>query len=104
MSASSVVRVIATFAVHREHVDEFVRVARETLVVPTRAEPGCLEYDLCQDAADPTRFAMVETWESAAALDTHLARESLRVAVARLTPMAAEPPKASRFRSLDERR
>jgi quinol monooxygenase YgiN len=98
--ATSTVRVIATFAVRPEHVDEFIRVARETLVVPTRAEPGCLRYDLWQDAADRTRFAMVEEWESAAALDTHLARESLRAAVARLTPMAAESPKVSRFRSV----
>jgi len=97
---TATIRVIANFAVRSEHVDEFVRVARETLVAPTRREPGCLQYDLWQDAADSTRFAMVETWESAAALDAHLARPTLRIAVDRLTPMAAEAPKVARFRSV----
>ena len=54
------------------------------------------------DVTDPTRFAMIEAWESEAVLDAHLARESLRAAVARLAPMAAEQPKVARLRSVDE--
>ena len=92
-----VTHVVAAFAVRADSVADFIRLAHETLVVPTRAEPGCLRYDLCQDASDPTRFALIEAWESPAALDTHLARESLRAAVVRLTPMAAEPPKVGRY-------
>ncbi len=95
------IRVIATFAVRPEHVDDFIAVARATLVAPARREDGCVQYDLCQDVADPTRFAMIEAWETEAALDAHLARESLRAAVARLAPMAAEQPKVTRLRSLD---
>ncbi len=98
---SAGIRVIATFAVRPEHVDDFIAVARATLVEPARREDGCVQYDLCQDVADPTRFAMIEAWESEAALDAHLARESLRAAVARLAPMAAEQPKVARFRSMD---
>jgi quinol monooxygenase YgiN len=94
------VRVIADFAVLPDRVEEFIEAARRTLVAPTRDEPGCLQYDLWQDAADPARFAMVEAWESEEALATHLARESLRAAVARLAPLAAEPPKVRRFRSV----
>jgi quinol monooxygenase YgiN len=92
-----VTHIVAAFAVRPESVAEFIRVAHETLVVPARAEPGCLRYELCQDTTDPTRFAMIEAWESAAALDAHLTRESLRAAVTRLTPMAAEPPKVARY-------
>ncbi len=98
---SAGIRVIATFAVRPEYVDDFVAVARATLVEPARREDGCVQYDLCQDVTDPTRFAMIEAWESEAALDAHLARESLRAAVARLAPMAAEQPKVARFRSMD---
>jgi len=61
-----------------------------------------VQYDLCQDVADPTRFAMIEAWESEAALSTHLAQESLRAAVARLAPMAVEQPKVMRFRPVDD--
>ena len=99
---SAGVRIVATFAVRPEHVDEFIAIARATLVAPTRRERGCLQYDLCQDTADPTRFAMIEAWESDAALDAHLAQESLRTAVARLAPLAAEQPKVTRFRPVDD--
>ncbi len=98
---SAPIRVIATFAVRPEYVDDFIEVARSTLVEPARREDGCVQYDLCQDVADPTRFAMIEAWESEAALSTHLARESLRAAVARLAPMAAEQPKVVRLRPVD---
>ncbi len=98
---SAPIRVIATFAVRPEYVDDFIAVARATLVEPTRREDGCVQYDLCQDVADPTRFVMIEAWDSEAALEAHLARESLHAAVARLAPMAAEQPKVARFREAD---
>ena len=100
--AESQVRVVARFAVKPECVDEFIEAARRTMVEPTLGEPGCIEYDLCQDVEDPTRFAMVETWESAEALATHLAQESLQAAVAAVAPMAAEAPTVQRMRSVSK--
>ncbi len=94
------IRVVAHFAVQPDKVDEFIRAASATLVEPTRKEPGCLQYQLCQDVADPTRFAMVEEWESEEHLATHLAQESLQAAVAALGPMAAEAPTVQRMRDV----
>jgi len=34
------------------------------LVAPTRAENGCLQYDLHQDNDDPTIFVFYENWET----------------------------------------
>ena len=96
--ASDSIRVVAHFAVKPEHVDAFIEAAERTLVAPTQGEPGCIEYDLWQDIAEPTRFAMVEEWESEAALATHLAQPSLQKAVGRLAPMAAEAPTVQRLR------
>lgn len=97
---SGSIRVIAHFAVQPEHVDDFIAAARATLVEPTLGEPGCIEYQLCRDVADPTRFAMVETWESEQALAVHLAQDSLQAAVAKLMPWAAEAPSIQRVRPL----
>ncbi|HYX40715.1 MAG TPA: putative quinol monooxygenase, partial [Pyrinomonadaceae bacterium] len=38
------------------------------LVAPSRAEAGCLNYDLHQSADDPTEFMFYENWASRAAL------------------------------------
>lgn len=99
MSSQSV-RVVAQFAVKPECVDEFIAKGRELLVRPTRSEPGCIEYELCQDLADPTRFAMLEAWESEAALAKHLAQPSLQAALGKLAPMAAGTPSVQRLRSV----
>lgn len=43
------------------------------LVAPTRAENGCVRYDLHRDLEDPTRFVFHETRASEEHLARHLA-------------------------------
>lgn len=43
----------------------------QTLVEPTRQEPGCLQYDLHVDIKEPRRFVFIERWESQEALAGH---------------------------------
>lgn len=43
---------------------EFVRAELQKLVPITRAEEGCIQYDLHQDNDDPAHFLFYETWES----------------------------------------
>ena len=50
-----------------------VRASLLQLLAPTRAEEGCVAYDLHQDLEDPARFIFHETWESAEHLERHLA-------------------------------
>ena len=42
------------------------------LVAPSRAEEGCLNYDLHQSMDDATLFVFYENWVSREALDRHL--------------------------------
>jgi len=98
--ATDTVRVIAHFTVLRDKTDEFIAAARTTLVEPTRREAGCRSYDLWQDATDPTRFVMVEEWDSEAALQRHLALPTLQQAVAALRPLGAGPIEVWRYRSV----
>jgi len=37
----------------------------------SRAEPGCVRFEVYQSQPDSTRFLLCEHWESAAALDVH---------------------------------
>jgi quinol monooxygenase YgiN len=41
------------------------------LLVPTRAEAGCVQYELHQDLANPLAFYMIEQWSGDAALQAH---------------------------------
>ena len=52
--------------------EDQVRSALENLVAPTRAEAGCLQYDLHQDNNDPRVFLFFENWESRALWQDHM--------------------------------
>jgi len=92
------VGVIARFHTKPESAEHVLKAIQETMVVPTRSEPGCIRYELWQDLEDPTRLSMVEEWESAAALETHLALPSLQEAIGALIPFAASAIEVQRYR------
>jgi quinol monooxygenase YgiN len=48
-----------------------VRQVLQGLVSPTRAEAGCINYDLHQSKTDPALFVFYENWTSEAHLDAH---------------------------------
>lgn len=52
--------------------ESVVSEALGALVEPTRAEAGCLSYDLYVSQADPATFITVERWRSQDDLDGHL--------------------------------
>jgi quinol monooxygenase YgiN len=63
--------VLARVRAKREAVDEVKRECL-ALVAPSRAEEGCINYDLHQSADDNTLFVFYENWTSREALERHL--------------------------------
>lgn len=53
------------------------------LVEPTRAEAGCINYDLHRSNEDETVWMLYENWRSAADLDAHFETPYLKEFVAR---------------------
>ena len=60
-------------------------------VAPTRAEPGCLNYDFHVDAADPCCFVFYENWRRQADLEAHLAMPHLFPLFSQLGRLLAKP-------------
>jgi len=52
---------------------ELVRSELLKLITPTRAEEGCINYDLHQDNENSNLFIFHENWESKELLQKHLA-------------------------------
>lgn len=51
---------------------ELVKAELTKLVPVTRAEEGCIQYDLHQDNENPARFLFFESWESRELWQTHM--------------------------------
>ena len=73
-------RVVATIPVKPESV-EALRPALNALADATRAEEGCLSYDLYESAAAPGFFVTVEEWRSQEDLDAHMKTEHVGAAI-----------------------
>jgi quinol monooxygenase YgiN len=65
--------------------------ALNSLVQPTRQEPGCINYDLHQSSDDKTLFLFYENWTSKKALDEHLEMPYLRDFLTKAPDFLAEP-------------
>jgi quinol monooxygenase YgiN len=70
--------------------EEAVKTELLKLIVPTREENGCIEYNLHQDNDDPAVFVFYETWESTACLEAHMNSEHFRSYVATVNCMIEE--------------
>ena len=67
--------------------EQQVRAALKQMVVPTRAEPGNLSYEICADPADPAVFALFEKYVDAGAFTAHTeTRTSRGICVAKSSP------------------
>jgi quinol monooxygenase YgiN len=68
-----------------------VKQALLELVVHTRPEQGCLNYDLHQSSADPAHFLFYENWTSKADLDRHAQSAHIQAFRARAADLLAQP-------------
>ncbi|MFT5289928.1 MAG: quinol monooxygenase YgiN [Planctomycetota bacterium] len=63
--------IVAIIHANPDKVD-FVKVELKKLIPLTRAEDGCLQYDLHQGGKDPAVFLFYETWESREQWQLHM--------------------------------
>ncbi|MEH6825529.1 MAG: putative quinol monooxygenase [Motiliproteus sp.] len=57
---------------------ELVKAELEKLIDITRAEAGCLQYDLHQDNENSAHFMFYETWESRELWQAHMGAQHLQ--------------------------
>jgi quinol monooxygenase YgiN len=75
--------VVATISTKSEFRSE-VRQALDKILAPSRAEAGCLQYDLHSARDNPDNFVMIERWQDDATLDRHMATPHFAALVAAL--------------------
>ncbi len=89
-------KVVAHLTAKPDKIEE-TRAALLALIEPTRAEDGCLVYELAQNNGDPTDFTFIEEWTTDAALDAHLESEHLRSFQSKAAELLAASPDIRRY-------
>lgn len=72
-------------------------------VEPTRAEPGCINYDFHVDARDSCVFVFYENWSSQADLDAHLKMPHLLPLMSELDRLLARPVEIRHLKMISDR-
>lgn len=62
---------ILAFMPVRPGTEDVLRSAASDVVAKTRTEPGCVSYDLLQNAKDPTKYVFYENFNDQTAFDFH---------------------------------
>jgi len=73
--------IVANITAKTDKID-LVRAELEKLIPITRAEKGCMNYDLHQDNENPAHFLFYENWESRELWQTHMNAQHLQDYVA----------------------
>lgn len=71
------------------------------LVAPTRAEPGCLAYDLYRSETDPAVWVLIEAWRTPADLEEHVRSSHFQAFLAAADQVLDSPPVSHVLRALD---
>ena len=75
----------------KQGMEETVKNALLSLIEPSRADEGCINYDLHQDPGNPALFMFHENWTSEEALNNHLATPHLKAFIEKADELLADP-------------
>lgn len=70
---------------------ESLRDALKALLLPTREEPGNLDYTLFQLRDEPETFYVRESWRDEEALEEHIALPHFQAFIGQMESLLAEP-------------
>lgn len=81
---------------------EKTKKAALAIVADSRAEAGCVNYDIHQSVEDETLFLWHETWKNKAAVDEHFETPFFKEFFQVVQEVAAEPPQISLTRKITD--
>ena len=93
------IRVVARITARPDSVEPLKSILL-SLIDPTRAEKGCVSYQLLQNNADPTDFTYVEEWVSDTAIDAHFATTHVREALANGIKLFGKEPDIRKYSAI----
>lgn len=90
------VMIVAKFVASPGKADELKKVL-SACIAPSRAEAGCLHYDLYRSTEDGNVFLFHETWQSAEAIAEHEQQEHFKKLVAGCDGLLQRKPEVVKY-------
>jgi quinol monooxygenase YgiN len=81
------ISIIAKFKVNEGEEQNFLTLTKD-LIQASKAEAGCIEYDLHKNIKEPLTFCMIEKWKDQEAVDFHNKTSHFTNAVPKIVEIA----------------
>lgn len=94
--SGEIVRVIARITSQLDKVEELKSILLG-LVEPTRAEKGCVSYQLVQDKSNLAEFVFIEEWTSDSAIDAHMTSSHVQDAFSKAQSLLVKAPDIRKY-------
>ena len=85
----SKITIVAKIVAKKDSI-QAVRTELLKLILPTKKESGCIDYNLHQDNQNPAVFIFYEIWENAASVEKHINSDHYKEYVRGLDGMIEE--------------
>ena len=89
-------KVVAIITAKDDKID-YTRKVLETLLGPTREEPGCISFDLHHNNDNPKEFVIIEEWKSQQEFDLHFETDHVKAAMAEVPGNLENEPDIRRY-------
>jgi autoinducer 2-degrading protein len=63
--------IVVEFRIQPAFIEAFAKAIVANATASRETEPGCRQFDVCRDTADPQLFYLYELYDDAAAFDAH---------------------------------
>ncbi|SFI07462.1 putative quinol monooxygenase [Halpernia frigidisoli] len=87
----STIHVVADLRFKEENLEEVISLLKK-MVIDTKKEKGCLNYELVQDFNDKKVFYTIEEWESQEDLSVHLNSDGVKNLMSTAAPFFLQEP------------
>ncbi len=92
--------IFASISIKPERREQFISTVTDTARCSVRDEPGCVRFDVFQDASDENRYHLYEVYTNEAAFEAHLATPHAKRAIEGSQDFAQGPFDVTRANSV----
>lgn len=94
------IKVVVKQSVKEGMLEEFLPIAKKLVEETNEKDAGCIRYEMYQDLSNPLIIAVIEEWESDAALDAHMKSAHFQSLIPRLGALCEKSDEINLYKLL----
>ena len=95
----NMITIVAKHVILDDQISAYKNLAKE-LIIETRNEPGCIEYDLFEDTSNENILTFIEEWEDEDAIKNHFNSQHFKSILPKMKPLLASETEVNIYKNV----